>query len=59
MPPVEPKALPTHLPVFPGCQRFSRYLSDGVNRLFRFVTATHRQTSPCAIVALLASFFIR
>ena len=54
MPPVEPKALPTHLPVFPGCQSLSRHLSDGVKRP---VPLCHRHSpagNPCAIVALLA-----
>lgn len=54
MPPMEPKALPTHLPVFPGCQSLSRHLSDGVKRP---VPLCHRHSpagNPCAIVALLA-----
>lgn len=54
MPPVEPKALPTRLPVFPGCQSLSRHLSDGVKRP---VPLCHRHPpagNPCAIVALLA-----
>lgn len=54
MPPVEPKALPTHLPVFPGSQSLSRHLSDGVKRP---VPLCHRHSpagNPCAIVALLA-----
>ena len=54
MPSVEPKALPTRLPVFPGCQSLSLICPMESSVLSRFAAADlFRRIKPCAIVALL------